>query len=56
MALGGRRSIKTPNNQPRVGGSGRGDVKAEVGGGGGTEGDPVQLFGAANGTTKKLII
>jgi hypothetical protein len=24
----------TPNNQPRVGGSGRGDVIAEVGGGG----------------------
>ena len=28
MALGGCRSIKTPNNQPRVGGSGRGDVIA----------------------------
>ncbi len=56
MALGGRRSIKTPNNQPRVGGSGRGYVIVEVGGGGGAEGDPVQSFGAANGTTKKLII
>ncbi len=48
--------IKTPNNQPRVGESDRGDVIAEVGGGGGAEGDPVQSFGAANGTTKKLII
>jgi hypothetical protein len=38
LALGGRRSIKTPNNQPRVGGSGRGDVIAEVGGGGGARG------------------
>jgi hypothetical protein len=28
LALGGRQSIKTPNNQPRVGGSGRGDVIA----------------------------
>ncbi len=27
----------------------------EVGGGGGADGDPVQSFGAANGTTKKLI-
>ncbi len=52
MAFGGCRSIKTPNNQPRVGGSGRGDVIAEVGGGEGTEGDPVQSFGVANGTIK----
>ncbi len=48
--------IKTPNNQPRVGGSGRGDVIAEMGGGGGAGGDPVQSFGAANGMTKKIII
>ncbi len=34
MALGGHQSIKTPNNQPKVGGSGRGDVIAEAGGGG----------------------
>ncbi len=54
LALGGRQSIKTPNNQPRVGGSSRGDVIAEAGGRGGTGGDPVQSFGAANGTTKKI--
>jgi hypothetical protein len=34
LALGGHQSIKTPNNQPRVSGSGRGDDIAEVGGGG----------------------
>ncbi len=34
MALDGRRLIKTPNNQLRVSGSGRGDVIAEAGGGG----------------------
>jgi hypothetical protein len=56
LALGGRRSIKTPNNQPRVGRSGRGDVIAEVGEGGGAEGDPVQSLGGANGKTKIIII
>jgi hypothetical protein len=54
LALGGRQSIKTPNNQPRVGRSGRGYVIAEAGGGGSTVGDTVQLFGAANGTTTKM--
>ncbi len=34
MAYGGRRSIKTPNNQPRVGRSSRGFVIDEAGGGG----------------------
>jgi hypothetical protein len=29
-ALGGRRSIKTPNNQPKVGGSVRGDDRVEA--------------------------
>ena len=29
-ALGGRRSIKTPNNQPKVGGSVRGDDRGEA--------------------------
>jgi hypothetical protein len=48
--------IDQRNNQPRVGGSGRGDVIAEVGGGGGAEGDPDQSFGVVNGMTKKLII
>jgi hypothetical protein len=48
--------IKTPNNHPRVGGSGRGYVIAEAGGGGSTVGDTVQSFGAANGTTKIYII
>ncbi len=28
--VGGRRSIKTPNNQPKVGGSVRGDVRGEA--------------------------
>ena len=30
MALGGRQSIKTPNNQPKVGGSVRGDDRGEA--------------------------
>ena len=29
-ALGGRQSIKTPNNQPKVGGSVRGDDRGEA--------------------------
>ena len=29
-ALGGRRSIRTPNNQPKVGGSDRGDDRVEA--------------------------
>ncbi len=29
-AIGGRRSIKTPNNQPKVGGSVRGDDRVEA--------------------------
>ncbi len=56
MALGGRQSIKTPNNQPRVGRSGRGYIIAEASGGGSVVGDTVQLFGAVNGMTKKYII
>ena len=30
LALGGRRFIKTPNNQPKVGGSVRGDDRGEA--------------------------
>ncbi len=30
MALGGRQSTKTPNNQPKVGGSIRGDDRGEA--------------------------
>ncbi len=45
--------IKTPNNQPRVGGSGRGIVLAERVGGGSAVGVTVQSFGVANGTMKK---
>ena len=30
LALGGRRSIRTPNNQPKVGGSVRGDNRGEA--------------------------
>jgi len=53
MALGGRQSIKTPNNQPKVGGSVRGDDRgearwAESGG----EGVGVS-FGASNWNAKK---
>ena len=53
MALGGRQSIKTPNNQPKVGGSVRGDHIAEAGGEDSAGGYTVQSFGAANGTMKK---
>jgi hypothetical protein len=38
LVLCGRRLTKTPNNQPRVSGSGRGDVIAEAGVGGGAGG------------------
>jgi hypothetical protein len=44
--------IKTPNNQPRVGRSGRGVVIAEAGGGVAQGENPIQSFWAANGTTK----
>ena len=53
MALGGRRSFDLSNNQPKVGGSVRGDHIAEVGGEDNAGGYTVQLFGAANGTMKK---
>jgi hypothetical protein len=53
LAFGGHRLIKTPNNQPRVGGSGRGYVIAEADGGGGSAvEDSVQSFGVANGMKK----
>ena len=53
MALGGRRFVNRHNNQPKVGGSVRGDDRGEAGGGGSVGGYAVQSFGAANGTTKK---
>jgi hypothetical protein len=53
LALGCCQSIKILNNQPIVGGSGRGDVRAEVHQGGNAWGDTIQLFGAANQMTKK---
>ena len=52
-ALGGRRSIKTPNNQPKVGSSVRGDDRGEARWAE-SEGEGVGLsFGAANKVTKK---
>ncbi len=54
MALGGRQSIKTPNNQPRVGGSGRGDVIAEVGGGGGRGGRPRPIIWGGEWNDEKI--
>jgi hypothetical protein len=53
LALGGRQSIKIPNNQLIVGGSGRGDVRAVARGGVSTWGDTIPLFGVANETTHK---
>ena len=52
LALGGRRSIKTPNNQPKVGGSVRGDDRREACWTEG-EGEGVGVsFGASNGNAK----
>ncbi len=45
--------IKIPNNQLIVGGSGRGDVRAEARGGGSVWRDTIPLFGVANVTTQK---
>jgi hypothetical protein len=53
LALGGRRLIAIPNNQPIFGRSGRGDVLLEAGGGGIAWGDAIPLFGATIGTMKK---
>jgi hypothetical protein len=53
LCPGGRRSIKTPNNQPKVGGSVRGDDRGEARWAE-SEGEGVGLsFGAANKVTKK---
>ena len=54
MALGGRRSIKTPNNQPRVGGSVRGDVIAELGEGGGHGGRPRPIVWGGEWNDEKI--
>ncbi len=56
MALGGRQSIKTPNNQPRVGGSGKGYVIAKVGGGGVCGGRPLPIVWGGKWNDKKIII
>ncbi len=42
--------IKTPNNQPRVGRSGRGYVIDEADGGGERDRGHCPIIGAANGT------
>ena len=47
--------IMANNNQPKVGGSGRLDVIGERVGVGSAGGCAVQLFGVANGMTKKQI-
>ncbi len=46
--------IKTPNNQPRVGGSGRVDVIAEVVGGGGRGGRPRPIVWGGEWNDKKI--
>jgi hypothetical protein len=53
LAFGGRQLIKTPNNPSRVGGSGRGDVIAEVGGGG-REGRPRPIVWSGKWNNKKV--
>ena len=56
LALDGRRSINTPNNQPTVGGSDRGDVLVEARWAA-SDGDGVGVsFGASNRTIKKKLI
>ena len=56
MALGGRRFVNRHNNQPKIGGSVRGDDRGEAGGGGERGGYAVQSFGAVNRTMKKNIV
>jgi hypothetical protein len=56
LALGGRQSIKTINNQLIVSWCGMWDVRAEAHWGGSAWGDTFQSFGVANWTTKKIII
>jgi hypothetical protein len=53
LALGGGQSIKILNNQPIVGGRGRGDVGADARWGGSAWGDTIQSFGVVNQMTKK---
>ena len=53
LALGGCRLIMANNNRPKVGSSGRLDVISERVGVRSAGGCTVQLFGAANGMTKK---
>ena len=53
MALGGRRLVKKPNNQPKVGGSVRGDVRAEVRWAWSAGGDVIVSFRMSNRTMKK---
>ena len=55
LALGGRGSIMITNNQPIVGGSGRGDVWVEARGWESVWGDTVPSFGATIQTIKIYI-
>ena len=53
LALGGRRLVGKPNNQPKVGGSGRGDVRAEARWAWSAGGDVIVSFRMSNRTMKK---
>jgi hypothetical protein len=48
LDLGGHRLMMGYNNQPRIGGSDNGDVRAEARGQESTRGDTVPSFGASN--------
>ena len=52
LDLGGRHLIMAYNNQPRIGGSNNGDVRAEAHGRESAWGDTVPSFGASNWATK----
>ena len=51
LDLGGRRLMMAYNNQPRIGGSNNGDVRAEAHGRESAWGDTVPPFGASNRAT-----
>ena len=48
LDIGGRRLMMAYNNQPRIGGSNNGDVRAEASGRESAWGDTVPSFGASN--------
>ncbi len=52
LDLGGRRLMMAYTNQPRIGGSDNGDVRAEARGRESAWGDTIPSFGASNWETK----